>query len=62
MIELDEKSLLTLGQITREVAKTDKGDNDLLLGKFIQNIYVRLQTETMRNMREEKNKEQQHAV
>lgn len=56
MIELDEKSLLVLGQITREVGKTDKGDNDLMLGKFMQNVVGRLIEETMRNAREEKNK------
>jgi len=62
MIELDEKSLLVLGQIAREVCKTDKGEDDLMLGKFLQNIFGRLQTETMRNLREEQNKGQNHAV
>ena len=62
MIELDDKSLLVLGQIVREVGKSDDGQNDLMLGKFVQKITNHLQNETMRNMREEVNKGQDNAV
>ena len=62
MIELDDKSLLVLGQIVREVGKADDGQNDLMLGKFVQKITNHLQNETMRNMREEVNKGQDNAV
>ena len=62
MIELDDKSLLVLGQIVREVGKADDGQNDLMLGKFVQKITNHLQDETMRNMREEVNRGQDNAV
>lgn len=62
MIELDDKSLLVLGQIVREVGKSDDGQNDLMLGKFVQKITNHLQDETMRNMREAVNKGQDNAV
>ena len=62
MIELDEKSLIVLGQIVREVGKADDGQNDLMLGKFIQKVANHLQDEAMRNMREEVNKGQDNAV
>lgn len=62
MIELDEKSLVVLGQMVREVGKTDKGEDDLMLGKFMENIYKKLSDETMRNLREEQNKGQNNAV
>ena len=62
MIELDDKSLLVLGQIVREVGKADDGQNDLMLGKFIQKVVNHLNGETQRNMREEVNKGQDNAV
>ena len=62
MIELDDKSLLVLGQIVREVGKADDGQNDLMLGKFVQKVVNHLNEETQRNMREEVNKGQDNAV
>ena len=62
MIELDEKSLIVLGQIVREVGKADDGQNDLMLGKFVQKVVNHLNEETQRNMREEVNKGQSDAV
>ena len=48
-MELNEKSLLVLGQIVREIGKADDGQNDLMLGKFIQKIVNHLQDDTMRD-------------
>ena len=62
MIELDEKSLIVLGQIVREVGKADDGQNDLMLGKFVQKVVNHLEQEAQRNMREEVNQGQDNAV
>lgn len=59
-MKLDDKNVTTFGQIAREMGKQIDADMDL--GIFLENIYRRLQTEAMRDAREEKNKEQSHAV
>lgn len=58
--KLDDKNIKTFGQIAREMGRQITEDMDL--GIFLENIYIRLQNEAMRNMREEKNKEQSNAV
>jgi Cu/Ag efflux pump CusA len=61
MIEkMDDRNVTTFGQIAREMGR--QIDDDMGLGIFLENIYIRLQTECMRDMREQKNKEQSNAV
>jgi hypothetical protein len=61
--QLDERNARTFGQIAREVSKDVQGDDgDVTLGKFLEKVYCKLQAEAMRDMREQKNKEQYDAV
>ena len=58
--KLDDKNIKTFGQIAREMGRQITEDMDL--GIFLENIYIRLQSESMRDMREEKNRGQYGAV
>ena len=60
---LDERNARTFGQIAREVSKELSSDEgDITIGRFLEKIYIKLQAEAMRDMREQKNKEQSNAV
>jgi hypothetical protein len=44
--QLDERNAQTLGQIAREVTQNTKNDeSDLMIGKFLEKVYVKLRGE-----------------